>query len=115
MLMTTPVLHMGHLGEMGVTDGFTFLTARQKMFVRPPEFHRHGVVEDGVDRRVHVDHQPTEQDEPVVRVSLASERIVDDQNAVGHPQYGEKEDDHPQHLHNLKREKKKTLLNLLDE
>ena len=77
------------------------LTALQEMSECSAELGGHGVVEDRVDGAVHIDHEATEQDEPVVGESLSGERVVDDVDAVGHPESGEQTHDDRQHLDHL--------------
>ena len=61
----------------------------------------HGVVYDGVDGAVGVDAGAAEEDEPVVQVGRGHEGVEEDQRAVGHPQQGEQDHHHRQHLGHL--------------
>ena len=65
------------------------LTALQEVPEGPTELGGHCVVEDRVNGAVHVDHETTEEYEPVVGEPLCSERVVYYVDAVGHPESGE--------------------------
>lgn len=62
---------------------------------------RHGVVDNRVDGAVEVDADPAEQQEPVVQVGLVQEGVDHHQSAVRHPERGEQDHHHSQHLGHL--------------
>lgn len=74
--------------------------------VQPPERRaellRHGVVDDGVDGAIGVDARPTEEQEPGVEVGRGHKGVDQHQSPVGHPEQGEQDDDHCQHLGDLR-------------
>lgn len=67
----------------------------------PPELDGHGVVENGVDGAVDVDHDSTEEQEPGVPVLNAGEGVVYHHHPVRHPENGENAKDDNQHPHHL--------------
>ena len=92
---------MRDLGVGQVGGLFMELTTGEQASEGPAELDGHGVVEDGVDCTVHVDHDATEEQEPQVGVALGGERVVDDEDTVGHPQGSEEDHHHGQHLDDL--------------
>lgn len=77
------------------------LTTAQDVLEGPPELDGHGVVENGVDGAVDVDHDPTEEEEPGVPVLNAGEGVVYHHHPVRHPENGENAKDDNQHPHHL--------------
>lgn len=65
------------------------------------ELLRHGVVYDRVDGAVEVDADAAEKQEPAVQVGSIQEGVDHHQGAVGHPQHGEQDHHHSQHLGHL--------------
>ena len=93
-------------GHVAIVALVGVLTAVQEAFEGSPEFDGHGVVEDGIDGAVHVDHDAAKQEEPHVEEAFRSERVVDHVDSVGHPQDGEHPDDDGQHLDDLSTEER---------
>lgn len=92
---------MRHLGVVGVKDLFRALTAGEESLEGTAKLDRHGVVEDRVDGRVHVHHEPAEEDEPVVCVALAGKRVVNDKYPIWHPKKSKHSNYHCQHFDHL--------------
>ncbi len=54
---------------------------------------------------VDIDHDSAEEHKPQILVALRGEAVVDDENAVRHPQGREQPHHHRQHLDHLQRER----------
>lgn len=81
--------------------------ALAELFESNTELLRHEVINDGVDGTVNVDAHPTEKQEPVVVVGRFDEGVHHHQRSVRHPQQGEKDDHHNEHLRYLLRQRRK--------
>jgi len=85
------------------TTNETFvLTTTENTFEGPSEFDGHGVVEDGVDSAIDVDHGPAEHEKPQVVVLVCRYGIVHDHGSIGHPRHRKHKYDHGQHSNHLK-------------
>lgn len=72
--------------------------ALAELFERYAKLLRHEVVNDGVDGTVGVDAHTAEEQEPGVMVRWVDEGVDHHQCSVGHPEQGEEDDHHSQHL-----------------
>jgi len=85
------------------TTNETFvLTTTENMFEDPSEFDGHGVVEDGVDCAIDVDHGPAEHEKPQVVVLVCRYGIVHDHGSIGHPRHRKHKNYHGQHSNHMK-------------
>jgi len=87
--------------EVASVCPFASSGAAEQVLEGTAELDRHRVVEDGVNGAVHVHHDSAEQLEPVVVEAEAGKGVVDDPEAVGHPEHRKQADHHRQHLDHL--------------
>lgn len=66
-----------------------------------PEFDGHGVVQDGVNGAVNIDHDATKQEKPGIVVFNGCEGVVDNHHPVWHPENGEHSKNNYQHSDHL--------------
>lgn len=70
---------------------------------------RHGIVDDWVDGAVEVDADFAEKHEPAVQIGLVQEGVDHHQSAVRHPEQGEEDYHHCQHLGHLQWEGRRNM------
>lgn len=75
--------------------------APAQLYEGDAELLRHEVVDDGVDGTVDVDAHATEEQVPGVVVRWIHEGVGHHQCSVGHPEQGEEDHHHSEHLGDL--------------
>ena len=79
-----------------------WFTAAEDSLECTSELDRHGIVENGVDSAVDIDHGSGEHKEPEVQVFLGGDGVVHNHGTVGHPRGHKYKHDHCKHAHHLK-------------
>lgn len=99
-----------HLGVVRRSGLVRQLAAEEDPTEGSAELDGHGVVKDRVYGAVHVDHDATEEHEPVIVVRSTGERVENYEGTVGKPEHGEHADNHGKHLRYLSADKTVVLL-----